>query len=127
MKYSIIEDVRDLHGAIESCGVNVWSDQGIISIILVYRPPDSPSINSRSWSNFFSYFKGSVIIGGDFNLPNDLIIPLLEGIHNLDFVLLNDSSPTYWNIDRDHFSILDLTLINSALGLKSSWYVHQDL
>lgn len=127
LKYSIIEDVPDLHGAIESCGVNVWSDQGIISIISIYRPPDSPRINSRSWSIFFSYFKGNVIIGGDFNLPNDLIIPLLEGIHNLDLVLLNDSSPTYWNIDRGHFSILDLTLVNSVLGLKSSWNVHQDL
>lgn len=78
LKYSIIEDVPNLHGAIESCGVNVWSDQGLISIVSVYKPPDSPKINSRSWSNFFSHFKGNVIIGGtDFNLPNDLIIPLL--------------------------------------------------
>lgn len=100
---------------------------GKISVISIYKPSDSPRINSSSWSNFFSKFKGHTIIGGDFNLPNDQILSLLDGTLNLDFVSLNDNSPTFWNGERDHYSILDLTFTNSALGLKASWSVHNDL
>lgn len=120
LKYSLVEDILDLQGTMETCGLCVWSDLGKIDIISIYRPPDSPRIDPRSWFKFFSHFKSNVLISGDFNLPNDSIIPLLEGIHNLDFILLNDNSPTFWNVDRDKSSILDLTFVNSGLGLRSS-------
>lgn len=126
LKYSKVENIPDLQGAMEKCGLCVWSDLGKINIISIYRPPDSPRINPRSWCKFFSYFKGNVLIGGDFNLSNDAIIPFLEDIHSLD-ILLNNNSPTFWNLDRDKSFILDLTFVNLDLDLRSSWLIHNDL
>lgn len=126
IKYSIINDTPDCQGKIKSCGIDVYTEDGKISIISIYRPPESLRISSNAWCKFFSHFKGQTIIGADFNLPKDSIISLLDGITNLDFVLLNDNSPTFWNGDSDRSSILDLTFVNSALGLKTAWWVHND-
>lgn len=124
LKYLILEDIPDCQGRLETCGITIFSDQGKISIISLYRPPDSPQINSLMWSNFFSYFQGNFVIGGDFNLSHDQILSLQESILDLDIILLNDD--TYWNEERNYSSILDLSFINSSLGLKSSWSVNQD-
>lgn len=41
-------------------------------------------------------------------------------------MLLNDDIPTYLNGERNLSSILDLSFVNSSLGLNTSWHVNQD-
>jgi len=126
LKYNIMENIPDCQGNLEACGIELFLKQGKMSIISVYRPPDGSRINSRMWQNFFANFHGKFFIGGDFNLPSDQIIPLEEGILDLDITLLNDDSPTFWDAERDHWSKLDLSLASSSLGIKTSWLVNQD-
>lgn len=126
IKYSILNNIPDCRGGVEICGISIYTEFGKISLIALYRPPDGPTINSLSWNNFFSYFQGNFIIGGDFNLPHDRIIPLQEGISDLDIILLNDDSFTYFKWERNYSSILDLSSVNSSLGLSTSWSVNDD-
>lgn len=124
LKYVSIDFIPDCHGNIEICGIELFSSEGKITIISLCRPPNSPHINPRVWSNFFSHFTGNVIIGGDFNLPQDKHNFLLEGIADLDFILLNDDS----NIleCRERFLLLFRSHINTSLGMNS-WSIINDL
>ncbi|EFN64174.1 hypothetical protein EAG_00662, partial [Camponotus floridanus] len=126
LKYSLIENILDCQGNLEACGIELFLKQDRMSIISVYRPPTASRINSRMWQNFFANFHGKVFIGEDFNLPSDQIIPLEKGILDLDIIVLNDDSRTFWDAERDHWSKLDLSLASSSLGIKTSWLVNQD-
>ncbi|XP_025262523.1 uncharacterized protein LOC109610335 isoform X2 [Camponotus floridanus] len=126
LKYSILNNIPDCQGNLEVCGIELFLKQGKMSIISLYRPPSSSRINSRSWRNFFANFRDKVLVGGDFNLPYDQIIPLEEGIIDLDITLLNDETPTFWDLERNHASKLDLSLISSSIVLETSWLINQD-
>jgi len=126
-KYSIMGNINDGHGSLEVCGIKVFTDQGTISIISLYRPPDLPNLSSQQWLNFFSQFQGDFLVGGNFNLPNNCIVPLLEGIEELDICLLNDNSPTYFEMERNYSSSLDLSFAKSSLCHKIDWSVGDDL
>lgn len=127
IKYSIMENISDGYGGLEVCGIKVFTDLGTISIISLYRPPDLPNLSNQQWMNFFSQFQGDFLVGGDFNLPNEGLVPLLEGIEELDVCLLNDNSPTYFEMERNYSSSLDLSFANSSLCLKMDWVVGDDL
>lgn len=95
-----MENINDGHGTLEVCGIKVFTDQDTISIISLYRPPDLPNLSSQHWLNFFLQFQGDFLVEGDFNLPNNCIVPLVEGIEELDVCLLNDNSSTYFEMER---------------------------
>lgn len=119
IKYSILK-VDDMNLNIEICGIEVSSSTGQICVISIYRSPSMAGLSRDDWNKFLSQFKDKkVLIGGDFNLPNDEVIPLLEAGNDHDLFLLNDDSPTYYNIYRDYSSILDLTLASPSLLVKA--------
>lgn len=127
IKYSILK-VDGMNLDIEVCGIEVSSSSGKICIISLYRSPSMTKFSKDEWCRFLNQFKDkNVLMGGDFNLPNDEIIPLVEAGNDLDLFLLNDDSPTYYNIYRDYSSVLDLTLASPVISVKSEWTVLDEL
>lgn len=62
-------------------------------------------------------------MGGDFNLPCDDVIPLLDNIMDLEVILLNDETPTYFEPECGYYFTLDLTFCSSELALQSRWRI----
>ena len=114
---------------IEAIAIEMYSNNGKISVVNVYDPPDQ-SMDVEDYKQLFS-MKGKVILTGDFNAHNPLwkssqidrrgqcIEKLLD---EYGFVMLNTGQPTFQKT-QGGTSVLDLSFASNSLANKCEWSV----
>lgn len=81
IKYQILDVAYNCGGKVEVCALKVFSTLGELTLVSIYRPPSGPAANSRKWLNFMDQFRGLLLLGGDFNLKDDVKESLLDTQH----------------------------------------------
>ncbi|CAF0903604.1 unnamed protein product, partial [Brachionus calyciflorus] len=126
-----IEFFQDLsldNWGLELVGIRVRLGKCIVPIFCLYNPPNH--ILDYSFFEDISSKFPTFILGGDFNAKagalgcttgsnsNGLILE--KALLNLNFSLVNDNSPTYFQINRDYTQVLDLFLCSPNILDKSA-------
>ena len=126
-----LEFFQDLsldHWGLELVGIKLKMDSIFLSIFCLYNPPNR-SLNYEFFVELATNYS-HCILGGDLNAKSKTIGCLnnsnnngnvLETVlMNLNLSLINDHSPTYHQVNRDYYEVLDLYLCSSSLLEKTT-------
>ena len=120
---------------LEYLRVCIQFDSFEATIVNFYNPPDT-AIHIDTLNEFLSQpCNKNIIILGDFNSHNPIWgscktdnngTLLQDFMENNDLVLLNDGSPTRYDVARNIYSAIDLSIVTSSIANKCHWQVLPD-
>lgn len=134
LKYQTIRNIYNANCKLEVCGIKLNFNSRSLSIISLYKPPQT-QVDITEWSRLLSSFSGDVLIMGDFNArhtswgnPHNCNegIKLLSAVLKHNFHILNNGSPTRGQPFTNNSSAIDLSLTNCDRLLISSWKTIRD-
>ena len=106
-----------------------------IHIISLYNKPKN-KISKETWTKFFSSLPSPILITGDFNSHHNSLGSsttdskgknLIESVEELNFIFLNDGSPTLVpNHTQINKSAIDISIASPDTSSNFNWAVTQD-
>lgn len=133
IKYSSVPVLYSGNGEIEACA-QIFSPDGPLVIVAVYRPPRTSNMSIQDWSRFFNQFPQKSIFCGDFNAHHllwddtkcNVGYKIKDSLENSDHTILNDQSFTFHSSAHKTFSAIDLSISHTSLCLSTNWEIGND-
>lgn len=135
LRYQNIYIPYNANGKIEACAVSISLNNTSVTIVSVYKPPDSV-VSVGEWETFFNLFPNrNLILAGDFNSHhrqwgcNDTCTEgskLFDAIFSSNLTWLNNGSVTHLSPRQPTGSAIDLSIVSVDLVSHSSWTVSSE-
>lgn len=130
--------IQDCNSKLELRAVDILLSSGKkITIVSVYRPPNSELITKEEWTNYFRQFGSDFAVLGDFNAhhhewgdseDDDHGVSLVEGMDAFgNAALLNEEESTFIHSAYGTATSIDLAIVNASSALQYNWRVNDDL